>query len=479
MAVFTSFFYLTLKHIQEELNVTTEASNLGKERIWRLLLQMGIPGLVAQLINLLYNMVDRMYIGHIAGVGSLALTGVGLTLPIVQLITAFSALVGSGGAPLAAIAMGAKNQKKADSILGSGVTVLLFFSVTLTALFLAIRKPFLYMVGASDATYTYAEQYLVIYLMGTVFVQLTLGLNPFITAQGQSKTAMYSILIGAVINIILDPIFIFGLHMGVRGAALATIISQAASSIWILHFLTRPTTELRIQWKYMKPNWKVIGSIAALGISPFVMTSTESLIVIVLSNRLALYGNDLYVGSMTILQSVLQLISTPMNGFTSGVAPILSYNFGAGNPKRVKEAFWKMMMIGFSFSFLISLTAILFPTMFARIFTPDPDLTALVGSVLPTFIFGMLIFGIQSVCQTAFMALGQARRSLIIAMLRKVILLAPLAVILPALTNDVMAIYWAEPISDIASVVICSLVFAAFVRKGGFNASAEDPASPK
>lgn len=459
--------------------MTTDASNLGKEKIWKLLLQMGIPGLVAQLINLLYNMVDRMYIGHIADVGSLALTGVGLTLPIVQIISAFSALVGSGGAPLAAIAMGAKKQQRADAILGNGVTVLLFFSVALTGLFFAIRKPFLYLIGASDATYIYAEQYLVIYLMGTVFVQLTLGLNPFITAQGQSKIAMYSILIGAIINIILDPIFIFGLHMGVRGAALATIISQAASSVWILHFLTRPTTELRIKYQNLKPNWKVIGNITALGISPFVMTSTESLIVIVLSNRLALYGNDLYVGSLTILQSVLQLISIPMSGFTSGVAPILSYNFGAGNPKRVKEAFWKMMMIGFSFSFLISLAAILFPTVFAKIFTPAPDLIALVGKVLPTFIFGMLIFGIQSVCQSSFMALGQARRSLIIAMLRKVILLAPLAVILPAITNDVMAIYWAEPISDIVSVVICSLIFAAFVRKGGFNSTAEESTSSK
>ena len=445
---------------------------LGTERIWKLLIQMGIPGLVAQLINLLYNLVDRMYIGHIPGVGELALTGVGLTMPILQLITAFSVLVGNGGAPLAAIALGAGNRRKAERILGNGVSVLLFFSVSLTVLFLAIRRPFLYMVGASDATYMYAEQYLVIYLMGTAFVQLTLGLNPFITAQGRSRTAMYSILIGAIINIVLDPILIFGFHMGVRGAALATVLSQCASSVWVLHFLTRPTTSLRIYWKDLIPQWSIVGKVAALGVAPFIMNSTESLIVVVLSSQLAKYGSDLYVGSLTILQSVLQLISIPMSGFTGGVAPILSYNFGAGQPQRVRETFRKMLLIGFSYSFFISLMAILFPTFFARLFTDGEALIALVGQVLPLFIAGMLIFGIQSVCQTTFVALGQAKRSLIVALLRKVVLLAPLAMIFPALTGSVYAIYWAEPVSDVLSVTMCSIIFFAFVRKEGFSPKA-------
>lgn len=444
-------------------------ARLGTEPIWKLLLQMGIPGLVAQLINLLYNLVDRMYIGHIPDVGQLALTGVGLTLPALQVISAFSALVGSGGAPLAAIALGRGDRERAERILGNGFVTLIAFSVSLTALFLAIREPFLYMVGASDATYPYANDYIVIYLLGTIFVQLTLGLNPFITCQGRSRIAMLSIMIGAAINIVLDPVFIFALDMGVKGAALATVISQAASAAWIVGFLCRKNTSLRIRRDRMKIDVKIILGVFALGVSPFIMNSTESLISIVLSSGLSRYGGDLYVGSLTILQSVMQLISIPLGGFTGGVAPIMSYNFGAGKPDRVKAAFVRLLAIGVSYSALIALAAMLFPTAFAKLFTSNADLIALVGRVLPVFIAGMLIFGAQNVCQMAFMALGQAKRSLLIALLRKVVLLAPLAAILPAITNNVMSIYWAEPVSDCLSAATCLIVFVLFVKQGGFG----------
>ncbi len=461
------------------MSQTHSDARLGTESIWRLILQMGIPGLVAQLINLLYNLVDRMYIGHIPDVGQLALTGVGLTLPALQIISAFSALVGNGGAPLAAISLGKGDRERAERILGNGFVTLIAFSVTLTALFMAIRRPFLYMVGASDATYPYANDYIVIYLMGTIFVQMTLGLNPYITCQGQSRIAMLSIVIGAAINIVLDPIFIFVLGMGVRGAALATVISQAASAAWIVSFLCRPDTSLRIRRDRLRPNFTIILGVFALGVSPFIMNSTESLISIVLSSGLSRYGGDLYVGSLTILQSVMQLIAIPLGGFTGGVAPIMSYNFGAGKPDRVKSTFLRLLAIGFSYSFLIALAAILVPEMFAKIFTSNADLVALVGRVLPIFIAGMLIFGVQSVCQTTFMALGQAKRSLLIALLRKVVLLAPLAAILPAITNNVMSIYWAEPISDCLSATTCLIVFVLFVRKGGFAGGARSQSLPR
>lgn len=454
------------------MSQTHSDARLGTQPIWKLILQMGIPGLVAQLINLLYNLVDRMYIGHIPDVGQLALTGVGLTLPALQIISAFSALVGNGGAPLAAISLGKGDRERAERILGNGFMTLIAFAVSLTALFLAIRKPFLYMVGASDATYPYANDYIVIYLLGTIFVQLTLGLNPFITCQGESRIAMMSIVIGAAINIVLDPILIFGLNMGVRGAALATVISQAASATWIVSFLSRKDVSLRIRRDRMKPNVKIILGVFALGVSPFIMNSTESLISIVLSSGLSRYGGDLYVGSLTILQSVMQLISIPLGGFTGGVAPIMSYNFGAGKSDRVKATFVRLLAIGFSYSFLIALSAMLFPQMFAKMFTSNAELVALVGRVLPIFIAGMLIFGVQSVCQSTFMALGQAKRSLLIALLRKVVLLAPLAAILPAITQNVMSIYWAEPISDCLSAATCLIVFILFAKKGGMAGGA-------
>lgn len=436
---------------------------LGTEKIGRLILSMGLPTLIAQVINLLYNIVDRMYIGHL--VGPEALTGVGLTLPIIMLISAFSAFVGAGGAPLAAIAMGQGNKKRAETILSNAVTMLCFFTVVLMLLFFFIEKPFLYMIGASDVTYPFAGAYLRIYLLGTLFVQIVIGLNPFITAQGQSKIAMLSVLIGAVFNIALDPVFIFVFKMGVRGAALATIISQFASALWTIRFLSSKKTSLRIHMEYLKPDIKIIGSVAALGVSPFIMQSTESLISVVLSSGLQKYGGDVYVGSLTILQSVMQLINTPISGFTQGVQPILSYNYGAGNIERVKATYKRIIGITISASFCITLSAMLLPGMYARVFTDDVELIGVVRRVMPVFVAGMLIFGIQMGCQTTFMGLGQAKISLFMALLRKVFLLVPFAIIFPMITKNVMSIYYAECSADAIAAAVCGTVFLCNIKK--------------
>ena len=452
------------KESQPKTTVSDRNSVMGTAPIPKLMLRLAIPSVVAQLINVLYNIVDRMYIGHIPGIGATALTGVGLTFPIIMLISAFSAFVGAGGAPLASIQMGKGDHERAERILGNGVTVLLFFSVTLTIVFLIAKRPLLYLFGASDATIGYADTYVGIYLLGTVFVQLALGLNMFITAQGKARTAMLSVLIGAVTNIVLDPIFIFVFDMGVAGAAWATITSQALSAAWVLRFLTSQKTALRIARRYLKPDFRLIGSFLALGISPFIMQATESAINIVLNHGLQAYGGDLYVGSMTILQSVMQLIVVPITGFTQGIQPIISYNFGAGKFDRVKKTYRIAISLTFVLATAASLATTQFPTVFASIFTDKAELIELVGQVMPIFMSGIWMFGIQIGCQTTFLGLGQAKFSLFIALLRKVILLIPLAIILPKATGSVMGIYYAEPISDITAATITGLLFL-FARK--------------
>lgn len=436
---------------------------LGKEPLGRLMLSMGIPGLVAQVINLLYNIVDRIYIGQ--GVGREALTGVGLTLPVITIISAFSAFAGAGGAPLAAIALGQGDKQKAERYLGNVCLMLCAFSAALIAIFFVIEEPFLYLVGASDYTYPYARDYLRIYLFGTFFVQIVIGLNPFITAQGKSRTAMGSVLIGAALNIILDPIFIFGFHMGVKGAALATILSQCAGAVWVMRFMLSTEMSLRLKWNRMSPDVKILRSILSLGISPFIMQSTESLIAIVMSSGLQRYGGDLYVGSLTILQSIMQLSGAPINGFTQGVQPILSYNFGAGNTDRVKAAYRRIIAVTAGASFVLTSLEMLFPETLARMFTQDPELIELIGRVAPVFLAGMLVFGLQSGCQTVFMGLGQAKLSLFMALLRKVILLVPMALIFPMITGDVMSIYYAECTADTLSALTCILLFLLNIKK--------------
>lgn len=443
---------------------TAKDTRLGTESIPKLMVQLAVPSVIAQLINVLYNIVDRIYIGRIPEVGHLALTGVGVTFPILTLISAFSSFVGAGGAPLAAISLGKGEREKSEHILGNSFSMLLLFSVTLTLLFQLWKEPLLYMFGASDNTITYAMDYITIYLWGTVFVQIALGLNLFITSQGQARIAMLSVLIGAVINIVLDPIFIFGFHMGVKGAAYATIFSQAVSAAWVLWFLCSKKSSIRIRTCYLKLSGKIVKNISMLGISPFIMSSTESAISIVLNHGLQTYGGDLYVGSMTILQSVMQLLSIPIGGFTQGVQPIISYNYGAQKFDRVKKTAKLLISSTFLLSFLFTLLTLFFPGAFGSLFTSQPELLELVKKVMPIYMFGMLIFGLQNGCQATFLGLGQAKISIFIALLRKVFLLIPLAIILPRFFG-VMGIYYSEPIADLISATTAIILFLISIRK--------------
>lgn len=428
---------------------------LGTAPLGRLMLSLALPTVLAQLINVLYNVVDRIYIGHMQGDGNLALTGVGVTLPIITLIAAFSAFAGAGGAPLAAIELGKKDERKASLIMGNSAWLLVFFSIVLTIGFLIFKVPILYAFGASSKTIAYANEYITIYLLGTIFVQLALGLNAFISGQGAAKAAMLSVLIGAVINIVLDPIFIFALHFGVRGAALATVISQFVSAVWVVSFLKSKRSVLHL--KLVRPDKSLILKIAALGIAPFVMQSTESLVTITFNTGLQRYGGDLYVGSMSILMSIMQLIVIPVNGITQGVQPIVSYNYGAGNRLRVKETVIRLVSVCLLGTLILAGVAIFCPGIYASMFTNDAELVALTCRIMPIFFLGIAIFGIQAACQSTFLALGQAKVSLFIAMLRKIILLIPLALILPKFSG-VKGIYIAEPVSDVISVIVTSVL---------------------
>lgn len=437
---------------------------LGTEPLGKLIFKLALPGIAAQLINVLYNMVDRMYIGHIPEVGATALTGLGVCLPIIVLISAFSAFAGMGGAPLAAIQLGKGNKAQAEKILGNATTMLLVCSVILTTVFMIFKEPILYAFGASDETIVYALDYVNIYLVGTIFVQFALGLNTYISCQGNAKTAMLSVLIGAVLNIILDPIFIFAMDMGVKGAALATIISQAVSAVWVVSFLVSKRSVIRIKKENLKPEWKVVGMICALGVSPFVMQSTEALVTIILNSGLQEYGGDLYVGSLTILQSVMQLTIVPVNGMTQGVQPVISYNYGAGNFDRVKKTFKIVLIADLCVTVVACLLTQFIPGVFASVFTTEVALIELVEQVMPIFFAGIWIFGVQMACQSTFMGMGQAKVSLFLALLRKVILLIPLALILPKFF-DVQGIYYAEPVADIVAAVTTGIVFMTMIKK--------------
>lgn len=431
---------------------------LGTAPLGKLMLSMAVPAVAAQLINMLYNIVDRIYIGHIEGYGDLALTGVGVTFPILMLISAFSGFAGMGGAPLASIQLGKKNYDEAEKILGNSTGLIVGFAIILTVFFAIFKEPILYAFGASDATIEYAASYIGIYLIGTIFVQIAIGLNTFISGQGAAKTAMLSVLIGAVINICLDPIFIFVLDMGVRGAALATIISQAVSAAWVLRFLTSDKSVIRIRLCNLKPQGRIIKKIAALGISPFIMQSTECIVSVTLNSGLQTYGGDMYVGTMAIMSSIMQLIVIPVNGVAQGVQPIISYNFGAGNMQRVKQTFVRMVSVCLAGTLLVGGVAVFAPHVYAGIFTSNAALAELTASVMPVYFCGMMVFGIQCACQSTFIALGQAKTSVFIALLRKVILLIPLAIILPKFFG-VMGIYYAEPIADIISVTTTTILF--------------------
>ena len=442
----------------------TREERMATDSVGRLMVSMTLPAIVAQIINILYSIIDRIYIGHMKGVGASALTGVGVTFCITMFVSAFSAFISNGAAPLAAIWLGKGDREHAEKILGNSTSFLLICTVVLMVFFYVFQRPLLYMFGASGATIGYAIEYLSIYLAGTLFVELALGLNAFIICQSQSKTAMLSVLIGAVANIILDPIFIFGFHMGVRGAATATVISQALSAVWVVGFLLSKRSSLKIRRDCMKLDGGILKSIFSLWISPFIMNATESFISIVLNHGLQLYGGDMYVGSLTIMQSIMQFFSAPLSGFTQGMTPIVSYNYGARNFDRVKLLYRWLIGVCFGFRFLTTAAVMLFPCFFAGFFTNETELVLLTGEVMPIFMAGMLVFGLQNGIQPTFLALGQAKVSLFIAVLRKISLLIPLAIILPHFVG-VMGVYYAEPVSDTLSAVTASVLFLCNIKK--------------
>ena len=444
-----------------------EKDFLGTEPIGKLLAKLAVPTVAAQIINMLYNIVDRIYIGHIPKEGALALTGVGVCMPLIMIVTAFAAFVAYGGAPRATIFMGKGDDKTAEKILGNCFIVQIIISVLLTVALLLWNRDFLLAFGASENTIDYGVAYMNIYALGTIFVQLTLGMNAFITAQGFAKTGMLSVLIGAVINIILDPVFIFGFHMGVRGAALATIISQAVSCVWVLVFLFGKKTHLKIKKDNMKLEKAIVLPCLALGLSNFVMQASESVISVCFNSSLLRYGGDIAVGAMTILTSVMQFAMLPMQGLGQGAQPIISYNYGAGNVKRVKGAFKLLLKCSLIYSCLLWLFVMIFPQGFASMFTSDADLLSYTQMALRIYMGSMLLFGIQMACQMTFIAIGNAKASILVAVMRKFILLIPLIYIMPHIftADKARVVYMAEPVADFFAVCFTAVLFYFQFRK--------------
>ena len=443
--------------------------DLGSGKVSRLLFSLALPTITSQIVNMLYNLVDRVYIGHmqpVDTVGKLALTGVGVCLPIIVVISAFAALLAMGGAPRASIQEGRGNARESERIMGNCFTMLVMASLVLTAVLQLFGRDLLLLFGASENTIDYAAAYMGIYSLGTVFVQVTLGMNAYITAQGFTTVSMRTVLIGAGLNIVLDPIFIFVLDMGVRGAALATILSQAVSAAWVLRFLTGNRSKWRLRRENLRPRASVVGPCLALGLAPFIMQSTESLIAVCFNSSLLKYGGDLAVGAMTVLTSIMQLAMMPLQGLTQGAQPIVSYNYGARNPQRVREAFRCLLLACVTYSLTLWALVQLMPRMFAGIFTPDPELRSYAAWALRIYMGATGIFGVQIACQQTFIALGNAKTSLFLAVLRKIILLIPLVYILPHFFADkVFAVFLAEPVADLLAVGTTAGMFAVQFKK--------------
>lgn len=446
--------------------MTQDKKFLGTEPVGRLLWRLAVPTVIAQLVNMLYNIVDRIYIGHIPGDGSLALTGVGVCLPIIMIISAFSAFVSSGGAPRASIAMGRGDYDQAQRILGGCFTLQVAISLVLTAVLLIWNRPLLLAFGASGNTIEYAVQYMQIYALGTLFVELTLGLNAFITAQGFAQVGMKTVLIGAVCNIVLDPLFIFALDMGVRGAALATVLSQGISCVWVISFLRGKKTLLRLEKAALPIRPRLILPCVALGTAAFIMQASESVISVCFNASLLKYGGDLAVGAMTILSSVMQFAMLPLQGIAQGAQPISSYNYGAGNAQRVRQTFWLLLKVSLGYALVLWGCIQLFPGVFARIFTPDAELVAFTAGVLRIYCGALFLMGIQIACQMTFVSIGNAPCSIIVAVLRKFVLLLPLIYLLPHLLADqTRAVFLAEPVADTIAVTGTVLLFSFQFRK--------------
>ena len=452
---------------------------LGKEPVGKLLLKLALPTVTAQIINMLYNIVDRIYIGHIPEIGEAALTGVGVCMPLIMIVTAFSAFAAYGGAPRASIYMGQGNHDSAEKTLGNCFAVQFIISVLLTAALLLWNRDFLMAFGASDKTIGYGVEYMNIYAIGTIFVQMTLGMNAFITAQGFARTGMFSVLIGAVANIVLDPIFIFGFNMGVAGAAWATIISQAMSCAWVLLFLCGKKTHLRLRVKYMRLNRKIVLPSLALGLSSFIMQASESIISICFNSSLQSYGGDIAVGAMTILTSVMQFAMLPLQGLGQGAQPIISYNYGARNPARVKDAFKLLLKSSLVYSTLLWALVMLFPQAFAAMFTSSEALVTFTQKALRIYMACLLLFGIQIACQMTFTSLGNAKASILVAVMRKFILLIPLIYIMPLLfsADKTTAVYMAEPVADFIAVTFTAIFFTFQFKKAlkGISGKRETP----
>ena len=446
--------------------MTQDKTFLGTEPIGKLLVKLAVPTVVAQLVNMLYNIVDRIYIGHMPGDGSLALTGVGVCLPLIMIISAFAALVASGGAPRASIAMGKGDHDLAEKLLGGCFTLQIVISAILTAVMLIWSRDLLLMFGASENTIGYAADYMRIYAIGTLLVQLTLGMNAFITAQGFATTGMLTVLIGAVANIALDPLFIYGLGMGVRGAALATVISQGLSCVWVICFLRGKKTLLRLKRENLLVSPKLILPCVALGLAAFIMQSSESMISVCFNSSLLRYGGDVAVGAMTILSSVMQFAMLPLQGIAQGAQPISSYNYGARNADRVRQTFRLLLRVCLVYSMVLWAGIMLFPRGFAGIFTPDAELLDFTARALRIYCAMLFLFGIQIACQMTFVSIGNAPCSILVAVLRKFVLLLPLIFLLPSLLPDkVTAVYLAEPVADAIAVTCTALLCSRQFKK--------------
>ena len=454
--------------------MTQKNEFLGTEPVGKLLLKLAVPTVIAQLVNMLYNIVDRIYIGHMPQTGSLALTGLGVCTPIILIVSAFAALVASGGAPRASISMGKGDMQTAEKILGGCFSLQICISAVLTTALLIWNRDLLLAFGASEQTIGFASDYMQIYALGTVFVQLTLGMNAFITAQGFAKQGMLTVLIGAVCNIVLDPILIFVLDMGVRGAALATVLSQGVSCAWVLLFLFGKKSILKLRAKNFLQSPRLILPCVALGTATFIMQASESVISVCFNSSLARYGGDIAVGAMTILSSVMQFALLPLQGISQGAQPILSYNFGAKNVERVKKTYRVLLVVCLSYSVLIWAFVMGFPRVFAGIFTPDETLLAFTGRALRIYCAVLLLFGVQLACQMTFVSIGNAVCSIIVAVTRKFILLIPLIYLMPTLVSDkTMGVYLAEPVADALAVTFTAILFFFQFRKAMRKLEAE------
>ena len=440
--------------------MTDNKEMLGSAPIGKLLFKLAVPTVVAQLINMLYNVVDRIFIGHMPEVGDLALTGVGVCMPIILIVSAFAALVGSGGAPRASIFMGKKDIDTAERILGACFGLQIVVSLVLTAVLLVWNRALLLAFGASENTIAYATEYMSVYALGTIFVQLTLGMNAFISAQGFTKISMISVIVGAIANIALDPLFIYAFGMGVRGAALATILSQALSTAWVISFLCGKKTLLRLCVKNLIPTPKIVLPCLALGSATFIMQASESVISVCFNSSLLNYGGDLAVGAMAILTSIMQFAMLPPQGIAQGAQPILSYNYGAKNADRVKKTYKTLLTVCVIYSVTLWLAVMLMPRVFVSIFTPDPTLIDFAAKALRIYYGGMVLFGIQIACQMTFVSLGNAPSSILVAVVRKFVLLLPLIYIVPHLVSDATTgVYMAEPIADVTAVTFTTILF--------------------